>query len=200
MTYYTFHPSNVTLTIKTSNYYRSSNNRTTGRYCYEFVWHEGTGYHLIGFTNIKTTRSFVGYYHRGGDYRFHSYPGGVMVTSNMHFDLYEYGMVCIDTSNANMTLINRTSSHSYVFPNYPDSDQWFACLDDGQTSGDLVSLNFGINPFVNNLPVGYQPWFADVVSPLFNDRSNCPGISPLFDKIVILTLIFLINENSVTIK
>ena len=162
MNHHTFsiYEANVSLNVEGGHYYRSSNIHSSGCFCFEYVWHGGSGHHVVGFSNHVTNRSFISYYHGNGvDVSFLSQPGSTFFYTPISFKQWETGMVCVDTSMSKITLVNRTNTYSTIFPNFSNTGQWFAYLDHHiSMPSDLVSLNFGLNPFYNPLPSGYVPW------------------------------------------
>ena len=152
---------NLSFALKKDKYYRSSFAHSYGRFCFEFTWQSGPGFHQVGFSNTMNSRSFIAYYHGGGVAQFFERPTGSSTISSISFVLGETGMVCIDTSIKKISFVRNDESIYREYPTFPDNGEWFTYLDHGNNEQiSIIEINLRYHPFKNVIPCGYSSWIS----------------------------------------
>ena len=161
MTYHVFFEDddNLEFDLAWENYYRSSISRKSIKHCYESTRLTKKEDDIeVGFSCSINSRTFVAYYPKEKGILYRKNGNNYFVDCPIKQNINEAVLVCYDSFAENITVIKGDLlCESHISLNNKQS--WYAYLDHGRTDSEKISVNFGMNRFINSIPKGFKPWF-----------------------------------------
>ena len=160
MSYFNLYDNDIRITLQTYEQHRGNVFYEKIKHCFEYkIIVKKTGNQEIGFSNSNKSKKFICYFANRPGNQILRYENSTeeLHPCSMKLEENKWYEVCYDSENSLFQVFKDDEYCKATVSLTPES-YWYIYVDQGKSSGDVITINAGYSKFKNRIPKGYSSW------------------------------------------